>query len=596
MSWSGWLFALAILIVRGKHQLRDPILFAVVLALTIYSGEPDTLAILLLSLAVFVAVLLVVRARRHAAKAIARPVLNFTLGSIAGLGLAAPLLLPAAQLTAESVRGSARHPGVPAYQTLQLVFQTFNGLSFARVQLGHGYVTIAAYIGVIAAVLAVMAAVRRRHQPAVIALVAVALVAGCLAYVPPLVRELNHLPGLGGIRWVRGIQLLDFALAILAGVGLDVVVRSENGRALRRWLGAGFGAVAVLLVLVWTFDRRHLAIRSASLIWPAVEVGIGLIVFIFLEIADGRRGEQAPDRRPWLKDPSRTAGVALLLCSSGFLVALGAPWWSSSSAYLTPTRAEVALQRAVGSSIVGFGNSPCWAPPTLGIQPDVNIVYGVHELDTYDPMAPKALYRSWQDTSGHSPLPTGSNGLPLKISMFCPEVTTVDEARQFGVGFVLEPHGVKGPPGSVFDKRVGREELYRIPATSVATISPLVAHGVLPPVGAAGKPLAVTYPAPASWRVVTHAATPQVLRLRLTDVPGWHASIDGKPLQITSYNRVMLQARIPAGTHTIELHYWPDTFTAGIALAALTLVVIVAVLIIWRWRRIRQSDAASSQG
>ena len=77
----------------------------------------------------------------------------------------------------------------------------------------------------------------------------------------------------------------------------------------------------------------------------------------------------------------------------------------------------------------------------------------------------------------------------------------------------------------------------------------------------------MTNPNPAAATVDTDAASPQMLRLRLTDVPGWHASLDGKPLVLTSYAGIMMQARIPPGRHIIELHYWPATFTAGIGLA-----------------------------
>ena len=50
-------------------------------------------------------------------------------------------------------------------------------------------------------------------------------------------------------------------------------------------------------------------------------------------------------------------------------------------------------------------------------------------------------------------------------------IKTTDDARLFGIGFVLEPGGSPGPPGSVFDKKVGSEELYRIPGASVATLT-----------------------------------------------------------------------------------------------------------------------------
>ena len=109
----------------------------------------------------------------------------------------------------------------------------------------------------------------------------------------------------------------------------------------------------------------------------------------------------------------------------------------------------------------------------------------------------------------------------------------------------------------------------------------------LPSNDADGSPLPVTYPDAASWKVATDATAPQILRLHLTDVPGWHASIDGKPLPLFRFNRVMLQAKIPPGKHIIELHYWPETFTVGIVVAAVTVIVLIVVLAFgarW-WRR-----------
>ena len=61
-----------------------------------------------------------------------------------------------------------------------------------------------------------------------------------------------------------------------------------------------------------------------------------------------------------------------------------------------------------------------------------------------------------------------------------------------------------------------------------------------------------------------------MLRLRLTDEPGWHATIDGKPLGLETFARVMLQAHIPAGHHTVEIYYWPEAFSAGIFLAVVS--------------------------
>ncbi len=88
--------------------------------------------------------------------------------------------------------------------------------------------------------------------------------------------------------------------------------------------------------------------------------------------------------------------------------------------------------------------------------------------------------------------------------------------------------------------------------------------------------------------MTTESKTPQVLRLHLTNVPGWHATIDGRPLPLKQYSLIMFQARIPPGRHVIELNYWPSTFTEGIVLAVLAAVgLLVAPFAAYALRRRR---------
>ncbi len=78
----------------------------------------------------------------------------------------------------------------------------------------------------------------------------------------------------------------------------------------------------------------------------------------------------------------------------------------------------------------------------------------------------------------------------------------------------------------------------------------------------------MTFPDPATWRVAVDSTSASVVRLRLTDVPGWNATIDGRPLALQSWaSGLMLQARVPAGRHVVELQYWPAAFTVGIVVA-----------------------------
>ena len=245
----------------------------------------------------------------------------------------------------------------------------------------------------------------------------------------------------------------------------------------------------------------------------------------------------------------------------------------------------VALKQAVGSSLVGFG-SPCLPVDSpnivsLGVTPNVNLIYQLQEFGVYDPIVPYSYQSAWDDAN-HEPAHSGSH---LVSNTFCPSVTTAAVARQFGIGFVLEQPSHPGPHGAVFDMRVGNEDLYRIPGSATATLGQISKNGMLPPSDVPGTPVPVTHPNPASWKLDTDASTPKVLRLRLTNLPGWQATIDGRPLQLLPFDGVMLQARIPSGRHTIELHYWPDSFTIGIFLAALAAIGLLVALVISQRRR-----------
>jgi uncharacterized membrane protein YfhO len=47
----------------------------------------------------------------------------------------------------------------------------------------------------------------------------------------------------------------------------------------------------------------------------------------------------------------------------------------------------------------------------------------------------------------------------------------------------------------------------------------------------------------------------------------------------------MLQARVPAGRHTVVVTYWPPAFTVGLILFALGVVAIVGMVILDRRTR-----------
>jgi hypothetical protein len=595
MSWVGWLFAAALLVLSGHHRVRAISLFALIVACATYAGFPEALLMLALALMVFVAVILVSRAQGLGGGGpIIRPACDIALAVAAGAALAAPLILPGVQLAAVSTRVTSGFPRTfPLHNLTEIILQ---GFDWRGASLPIDPIESAAYLGVIVVVLSVMAVAVRWRRPEVIALGVVGVFTAALCFAQPLVSLIDIVPSARTVHWRYALLPMAFALSVLAGVGIDILIRSPRRRTVLSWTGTGFAAAALLLAMLWLFGRGHLpppqsSIRAKSFVWPTIETVIGLTTIgALIWIAHRRQGQPVEAGRPRSVAVRRWAALALLTCETAFLVAVGAPLWSSSPTFLTPTPAEAVYISAVGSGVVGMGSGACNDYSSLGIVPDVNIDYGIRELAVYDPMTPLAYARSWAMTTGQ-PVAHHPGG-------FCPAVTTAAAARRYGVSYVLERAGSPGPQGAVFDKAVGNEELFRIPGAAVATVSTLTPASALPAADAPGTPVPVSNPGPATWRIVTDSKSRQVLRLRLTDVPGWHGSIDGRPLKLQTFSDVMLQARIPPGRHTVELHYWPTSFTIGIVLAACSSVGLAgALLVAWiRDRRHRENGSAPRSG
>ncbi len=254
------------------------------------------------------------------------------------------------------------------------------------------------------------------------------------------------------------------------------------------------------------------------------------------------------------------------------------------------------LQRTVGDATVGISACrvlPFTAPYSTetGIRPDANIGYGVHEFAVYDATVPESYFDLWSSLGGQR-IPSGLH----RIGTFCPQITTAAQARLFGVSFVLEARHTRGPTGAVFDRMVGNEQLFRIPGAAAATLVSSSAPGPRS-VEAAGTPVAVTHPDASTWRLHIDASGPALLRLRLTDVPGWHATIDGKPLALEPWAQAtMLEAKVPAGSHVVELHYWPDLFSVGIVVALVVLVGLVGAVVVTGRRTRRHRRVPSGAG
>ena len=65
--------------------------------------------------------------------------------------------------------------------------------------------------------------------------------------------------------------------------------------------------------------------------------------------------------------------------------------------------------------------------------------------------------------------------------------------------------------------------------------------------------------------------------------PGWQAKIDGQPVDIARADYILRVMNVPAGQHTIEMWFDPQSLhvTESIAYASLALLLIGVMILIW---------------
>jgi hypothetical protein len=575
--WTGWIAAAALLAYRGRWRVRAVALFAVAVAFSIYAGFPESNALVAAAAFCFLvttAIIVTIRRRRVDRRGVARVVG----GAAAGIALSAPLWLPGLSAIAKSSRnGSLGVVGIEPRGILLAFAQGFDGLPI------HGstyfgptnYFETAAYVGIVAVVLALTALVALRHHAAVIGLAVTAV--ACLLVIYRLGRHLDPIQhlinrvGLGSLAAQRTQSILAFVIAVLAGLGWEVIASRWHELSVRRALGAsvlGCGAVIALLWAIVAFrplpdPAQHL--RIASLWWPT-----GTLVL--LVIATAVISYWARHRPPWrLRSPERALGLVLLSAQSGFLLFAGVGINSYSPTAFPPTSAVSRLKSVVGDSLVGIDGENTsiriWAG--IGLYPNMNIGYGVDELAIHDPMVPEAYFKSWPVADAGQV----SSG-PL---LFAPDVTSASLARRYGVAYILAAPGVPTPSGTSLVARIDHLGLYSVPDS--ARFSVISAHN-------GDAVTSVSQRGDRSWTVHVRAREAGTLELALTDVPGWHVRVDGVAEPVERSRGTLLAAKLPAGARVVRVTYTVPDITVTLGLALLAVIVLISWgLVSWRSAR-----------
>ena len=123
-SWAGWMFAAAVLVIRGRRRLASLAALALTIALSVYAGHPETTLLLLLGLFLFVLVVLAQQLLQGEPRAqVFRSAGRVAIAGVTGAALSAPLLLPGLQLIYQSGRagtGNYKSISIPDHALLQI--------------------------------------------------------------------------------------------------------------------------------------------------------------------------------------------------------------------------------------------------------------------------------------------------------------------------------------------------------------------------------------------------------------------------------------------------------------------------------------------
>jgi hypothetical protein len=610
VAWTGWLVAFGILAYRDRTRARYVVLLAIAVAFFIYGGFPEANIFVVFGLVVMTIATIgaALAARRRLSW---QGGLRVVGGAGAGLLLAAPLWLPGLQLVHIAHRTTEiGFPGLPTTSLLQTVAAGFYGIPTTALSFqlyGLNYYEAVCYLGVIAIIVALAGVVRWWRQPVVLGIAVLALVLLLLSYkigpVGPVQRLFNKY-GLNSVEWLRARSVLGLPIGVLGAIGLETLFKEPHKRRGLITFGAATAAFSGLVLGLWIDAEVATsgAVRSAqeqSLIWPTAMLGLCLIAFGVLLArarssqqpsaapAHGRRSQRG---RVSKREVAAGALISLGVANCAFLLFAGVGINTYSHRFYPQTQAITTLLSKVGSGTVGIDDGDpqvVQAELRTGFYPESNIGYSLAQFSGHDPVLPQVYF----STFGSGPLI--KNG-PASVT---PLIDSAPIARKYGVQWILVAPGVPAPPGTVYVTTVAGQRLYSVPgAKRFSFLSPQPGSGTA---GAgAGAVRRVSHPSPSRYEVNVTATGPATLVMRVTNVPGWHATIDGRSVPIRKYGTLMMSITVPAGTHVVVLNYFPDRLKIGLVLALVATVLLagfaVALAVVRRRRRRDGSDGGGT--
>jgi hypothetical protein len=519
-----------------------------------------------------------------------------------GLGLAAAPLV----VVAGAVAGSAREAGFStevalahAVHPMTLVQVVVGGLfgDLNRIAdrfwgqnffpLGFPYL-LSLYIGSTTLALAAVGAFRAspvRWRLVGLCLVALFVCLGPWAGLGPLV---DALPLLRRVRYPsKAFFTVHTSVALLAGLGLDALARSADGRAWRGLTAALTSAGALLVAAPWVplllpesarWFLAHFFPADATL--EMRRTWLGLVV------QDAARGGLVVVAAALVAILAATGRFRSRLAAGG-LVALVAADLLRTGAGLNPT--------VTRDFFILSPETVQWAAAVRGTGRVFTCDVGQSPSYLRLRMARPGGHETWSFSllaDSLTPLFNVQAELPSALSpdltMLVPvsRVTSPSEAscrdlasllprlREVGVSHVLSLDPLQAadltPSGNIEPFRVAPAMIHTYALRNPAPMVEIEGGGAS---GFRERPGDVEFE--------SHALESTMARVNLTPNVGWTASVDGQPAATMPSGDNRLAISIPRGLHQVALHFRPPGLTTGLLLSGLCGVLVCLLATSW---------------
>lgn len=575
-SWLPWLLVTADAAVT-KPGGRSAGALAVVTALTLLAGHPETAFKVFLLAAAYAAVRAATLPGGFAVGGLGVAAGGMILGTL----LASVQILPFLEYLRRSrvfdVRSRWTAPQFvnPAVSFVTAFVPDFFGNPVSRRYAldSTNYCEQQVYPGIATWLLAAASLVTARRRGLVSFFAAAAVVATLIMYGTVVSRVAVFLvPPLKMAALSRFGLLAIACLIVLAAIGMDDLLGDAERGAWRR-AAVALAAVAIAILVFTVFHFEHPVLVSGRVLRAteraAVASGVLALVTVLVVYVAGQ--------------VSRTivAGALIALISVDLLrVAL--PFHPMTPAsHVFPRLAEL----DVIAADTGVYRVTGWNDV---LQPNASLVYGTHDFRGYDGLGPAAyldlLDVGFKDTGPYHALVNAATPhlldlLNIKYVLTPADVSMPgDRFTLVGDGSVrvyrndrVQPRAFLADAFVVLQgdaaRRAIRGATVDLTRTAVLDAEPPPAEQPQRAVAGPGRATLVRYE-DERIDIRTSADGPRLLVLSDLFYPGWEAKVDGVPAPIRRADYAFRAVAVPAGHHVVRFDYKPASFMAGLLLSA----------------------------